>query len=185
MAFIQECIPIPRHRAEENLGDILIPHLDLWQRGVPDPLDDDICVLGLDLRNQISAHLPTRAVCKRCCAVLRHASGLDQLLLSLQHTSQGVQGHGGSLVVCPALHKAFQSCLIPGAFVLSESSVIPELKPLQVSIEESRLVLILCMQPQQFLENPNGLQLRRVAIRGVRFPGDEIFHAAKNGRIGR
>jgi len=194
LVVVQLFRPVPRRLqsrvirlgddAEEDLGQVSVADLDFGKWLVPDTFDVDLRRLGLDLQQQVMAAAAADAIGKSVFAPLGQPVGLDQIAFLLQDGRPVVQRACGDLVVAPLVGEAFKRGFIAGVLFFAERFVPAEVQPQQVGVDQSCLVLVGLMELEQVLIQPDRLQCRRVLVRCLDLPGDELLGRREDGAVG-
>ena len=141
--------------------------------------------LGLDLLHEVVAEVAAGRVGKGLGPLLGQVVGLDQRAFLLQDLGPAEAGDGRDRVVAPLLHETLQGRLVERGLLLAHGLVVAETQPLDVGVQQGRLVLVVLMEAEQLLVKPDGLERGRIAIAALDLPGDELLDRPEDGAVGR
>ena len=99
-------------------------------------------------------------------------------------TGELVQGHRVEFVLAVGLGERLQGRLVPHVLVLADRLVPPEPQPVQVGVEQRRVVLVVLVEAQHLLQQPDALDRAVVGVGRLRLPRQELGHVVEDGRVG-
>ena len=134
------------------------------RRLVPDPFGHDAGRLRLDLLHEVVAEIAAGRVGKGPGPLLGQVVGLDQRAFLLQDAGQAEAGDGRDRMVAPLLHETLQGRFVERGLLLAHGLVVAEAQPLDVGIQQGRFVLVVLMEAEQLLVQPDGLERGRIAV---------------------
>ena len=168
-----------------DVREIPVVDINRRQRRIPHALRLDARRLRLDLPHEVEAHLSADAVRIRLLALLRDLVRLHEFVLAVQHMRPFGACPSGDLMIRPLVHESLQRRLVARILLLSERLVLPEDQPLQIAVQQRRLVRILRMKAHQALEKPDRLERDRILVRCRRLPFQKFRRRCKDRALRR
>ena len=157
--------------------------MDLLARGRPLAFGPQADLARFQVRHLIGAELAEGILRKGLRTRLEEIVRLLGLIL-LDQDRRHVQPRPGAqraLRVCR--DEIPQRLLKPRILAVAIGRSAGPADSLEITVPERGLVLIRAMEGQQLLENPQRPQLRRILLRRLRLPGEELLHRSQRRRV--
>ena len=172
-----------RNGSEVDTRHVAIGDGDLRQRSIPHPLRLDTRGPALDLLDQIVT--PGAADAGRVRLPSHQGQGvrLDVIALRVCDAGPLVESPTCDLMAFPVRDEALQGLYVTGSFVGPEGFVVAEEEPVQIGIDEGRLVCIVLVKGQQVLVQADRFEFGGIRVGCLRFPLEELGHGREDGTV--